>query len=104
MSLGRGTALRIDSPGMLDLRGQIADRFHGMLTAQDQGRPRLHVTVQNKVTLAEAIALQQVLSATFLPRRFGFAGLALHAYRGGPWEALGRWSFHGSPKKAQVGG
>lgn len=103
MSLGRGTALRIDSPAMLDLRTQIADRFHGMLTAQDQGRPRLHVTVQNKVTLAEAMALQQSLSATFLPRPFAFAGLALHAYRGGPWEALGRWSFHGARKKPQVG-
>lgn len=104
MSLGRGTALRIDSPAMVDLRQQIADRFHGMLTAQDQGRPRLHVTVQNKVTLAEAIALQQSLSATFLPRPFAFAGLALHAYRGGPWEGLGRWSFHKSRKKPQVGG
>lgn len=104
MSLGRGTALRIDSPAMVDLRQQIAERFHGMLTAQDQGRPRLHVTVQNKVTLAEAIALQQDLAATFEPRPFAFAGLALHAYRGGPWEGLGRWSFHGVRKKPQVGG
>lgn len=104
ISLGRGTALRIDSPAMVALRAEIADRFHGMLTAQDQGRPRLHVTVQNKVTLAEAIALQEVLTATFVARRFAFAGLALHAYRGGPWEPLGRWSFHGARKKAQLGG
>lgn len=93
VSLGRGTALKLTSPGMLDLRDEIADHFKGMLTEQDQHRPRLHITVQNKVTLAEAIALQQELAPRVEPREFAFRGLELHAYLGGPWELLGRWRF-----------
>jgi hypothetical protein len=92
-SLGRGTALALSSPQMLDLRADIAEHFHGMLTVQDQGRPRLHITVQNKVTLAESIALQQDLAPRVTPREFAFRGLELHAYLGGPWQALGCWRF-----------
>ena len=58
MSLGRGTAIKLSAPAMLDLRGIIADHFHGLLTQQDQQRPRLHVTIQNKVMGKEAKALQ----------------------------------------------
>lgn len=93
MDLGGGTALRILSPHMLDLRAQIADHFHGMLSAQDQSKPRLHITVQNKVVRAQARALQDKLAASFVTRDFSFTGLALHHYRGGPWEAAGQWSF-----------
>lgn len=93
MDLGSGTALRIDSAGLLTIRDHIAGHFHGMLTAQDSHQPRLHITVQNKVPRAEARALQEALSEDFQPRRFAFAGLALHRYLGGPWEAAGRWSF-----------
>lgn len=95
MPLGGGTAFRIDSAEMLALRALVAQRFAGMLTPQDSHVPRLHVTVQNKVTGAQAKALQAVLAARFEPRSFAFAGLALHAYRGGPWEALGAWTFRG---------
>jgi hypothetical protein len=95
MDLGKGTALAIESAEMLALRDRIADHFHGALSAQDQHRPRLHVTVQNKVTPQVARALQSRLRVTFVPRDFRFTGLALHIYRGGPWEAAGRWSFRG---------
>lgn len=95
MDLGGGTALRIESPGMLELRACIADRFHGMLTAQDDHTPRLHVTIQNKVERKAARALQALLGETFAPRDFAFSGLALHRYMGGPWEEAGRWSFRG---------
>lgn len=98
MGLGRGTAFRIHCPAMLDLRAEIAEHFHGMLTAQDQGKPRLHVTVQNKVLRAASIALQQQLAAEFTPRDFAFAGFALYHYRGGPWEDAGRWAFRGKRK------
>lgn len=99
MDLGSGTALRIESPKMLDLRDRIAEHFHGMLTAQDSHRPRLHVTVQNKVARAEARALQNELASDFQSRRFAFAGLALHRYLGGPWEAAGRWTFRGKVRR-----
>ncbi|MBW8785371.1 MAG: 2'-5' RNA ligase family protein [Novosphingobium sp.] len=96
MPLGRGTALAIDSPGMLAVRERIAEHFHGALTAQDSRPPRLHITIQNKVTREAARELQRELGANLEPRAFAFAGLGLHLYRGGPWEAAGRWSFRGS--------
>ena len=95
MSLGRGTALKIDSPTMMALRAELADRFAGLLSPQDAYPPRLHVTVQNKVSVEQAKALQAALASTLQPRDFRFAGLALHRYLGGPWEPLKRWSFRG---------
>ena len=95
MSLGGGTAIKLVSPDLLALRDGIADHLHGMLTAQDQHRPRLHVTIENKVASKEAKALQAQLAGTILPQRFAFPGLALHAYRGGPWEFVRRFAFRG---------
>lgn len=96
MSLGKGTALRLFSPEMLGVRDQLAECWHGLLTAQDTHIPRLHVTVQNKVATREARALQSELEAQLSPRNFSFPGLALHIYRGGPWEFVKRWSFRGA--------
>lgn len=95
MPLGQGTAIRISSPDMLTLRELIADRFHGLLTAQDRGVPRLHVTIQNKVSPIEAKALQSRLAATIEQRNFRFPGLSLHRYAGGPWQFVRRWPFRG---------
>ncbi|ANY21018.1 hypothetical protein A6F68_02523 [Tsuneonella dongtanensis] len=96
MSLGRGTALRIASPAMLALRERLAERFHGMLTPQDSHAPRLHVTIQNKVSPDEAKALQAALADRIEPRAFAFRGLALHRYLGGPWETVQFWAFRGN--------
>jgi hypothetical protein len=95
MDLGHGTALRVESPGMIALWERLAERFHGLFTPQDEHVPRLHVTIQNKMAPREAKALQQQLAATIEPRDFAFAGLALHRYRGGPWEFVKRWPFRG---------
>lgn len=95
MSLGGGTAVKLSSPDLLALRDEITEHFRGLLTQQDQHRPRLHVTIQNKVTSKEAKALQARLSGLFEPREFAFPGLALHVYRGGPWEFLRRFAFRG---------
>lgn len=95
MNLGRGTALAIHSPGMHALRAEIADHFHGALTAQDNHPLRLHITIQNKVTPEAAHALQAELAGRPIERDFAFAGLGLHLYRGGPWEAVGRWPLRG---------
>ena len=95
MDLGKGTALAIQSPGMLEVRAAIAEHFHGMLTAQDRHEPRLHITIQNKVTPAEAKALQRALSQSLQPRRFSFPALGLHLYRETHWEPLGTWPFRG---------
>jgi hypothetical protein len=95
MNLGRGTALRITSPAMLAIWERLASRFHGLLTPQDEHLPRLHVTIQNKVSPHNAKQLQRSLADTVEPREFAFAGLGLHRYLGGPWETLKRWSFRG---------
>jgi len=95
MDLGKGTAFAIECAPLLALRDDIAEHFHGLLTAQDSHRPRLHVTVQNKVERAAARSLQTALEAGFHPRAFRFAGLALHRYRGGPWEGVAQCSFRG---------
>jgi hypothetical protein len=95
MNLGRGTALRLESPGMVALWERLANRFHGLLTPQDEHVPPLHVTIQNKVAPSEAKALQDQLAATIEPRDFTFTGLALHRYVGGPWEFVKRWPFRG---------
>jgi hypothetical protein len=95
MSLGRGTAVKLASPALLAIRDELADHFELLLTAQDQHRPRLHVTVQNKVSPQEARALQQALAPQIQPLPFRFIGVALHAYAGGPWHHLKSWSFRG---------
>jgi hypothetical protein len=95
MRLGGGTAIDITSPAMLAIHADLAERLHGALTAQDKARPRLHVTIQNKVTAAAARALQSELEQCFKPRDFSFAGLALHRWLGGLWEDAGRWPFRG---------
>lgn len=95
MNLGRGTALRLTSPAMLDLRDDIAERFTGLLTEQDSHRIRLHITVQNKVSPAEAKALQARLELQVTSQQFAFRGFELHSYLGGPWALQGRWPFRG---------
>ncbi|CAM4052067.1 Phosphoesterase HXTX domain-containing protein [Novosphingobium lubricantis] len=99
MDLDTGTAVRIESPAMLALRRDIADHLHGLLTLQDSHAPRLHVTIQNKVSVAEARALQRQMAASFAPLAFAFAGLALHHYRDGFWEDAGQWAFRGGGRR-----
>ncbi|MFM5929407.1 MAG: 2'-5' RNA ligase family protein [Novosphingobium sp.] len=95
MDLGKGTALRIESPAMAAIREEIAEHFHGTLTAQDNHPLRLHITIQNKVERAAAVALQQELGGQNVVRDFRFTGIGLHLYCGGSWKALGRWAFRG---------
>jgi 2'-5' RNA ligase superfamily len=95
MSLGRGVAYRVDCPQLLAMRDELAEGFHGLLIPQDQARPRLHITVQNKVEPPVAKALLAQLSASFIPRPLAITGFAAHYYRSGPWEAIQCWSFSG---------
>lgn len=96
MKLGGGTALAIESPAMGELREAIARRMAGALTPQDSQPARLHITIQNKVTLEAARALQAELGSQLLFDRFRFRGLALHAYEGGPWRTIRTFMFRGN--------
>ena len=95
MDLGGGVAFRIVSPDLDAIRRQLAGDFHGLLSAQDSGGWRPHVTVQNKVPPKEARALLAALEREFRPRPLGIAGLGLHRYLGGPWERLAVFPFRG---------
>lgn len=95
MDLGKGTAIALQSPALLAIRESIADHFQGALTMQDQHKPRLHTTIQNKVTKEAARALQAELAPQICERSFAFPALELHIYRGGPWEFVQRWPFRG---------
>ena len=95
MFLGRGVAYRIDSPALLDIRDLLALDLQGFLIPQDQARPRLHITVQNKVEPLVAKKLHAQLAAEFNPRPLMISGLAAHYYRGGPWESIAVWPFRG---------
>jgi hypothetical protein len=95
MDLGGGVAFRIVSEDLDAIREDLADAFHGMLGAQDQGGWRPHITIQNKVAVREARRLIEALEAGFVPRPLGVRGLGLHRYLGGPWETLQVWPFRG---------
>jgi hypothetical protein len=95
ISLGRGVALRVESPELGAMRDELRAAFSGMLTPQDAAGWRAHVTVQNKVAPHEARALKDALEAGFRPRPLSIAGLAAWWYRGGPWEPLSRHMFRG---------
>lgn len=94
-SLGQGVAFRIESSDLLAIRARIADHFAGMLSAQDQGTPRLHITVQNKALPREARALLAELAAGFHARPLKIDGLAAHHYLDGPWQAAFARNFRG---------
>ncbi len=95
MMLGRGVAYRVESPELLSIREELAQAFQGLLIPQDQGLPRLHITIQNKVEPSEARALHAQILETFEPRILCISGLSAHYYKGGPWEAIQSWNFRG---------
>jgi len=93
MSLGRGVAYRIDSPELLAIRARLAEAFGGLLTPQDAGGWRPHVTIQNKVQPAVAKVLMAQIERDFRARAVEIAGVATWWYRSGPWEPLSRHMF-----------
>ena len=93
IDLGNGTALKVISDALHHVHAAIADRFAGMLNAQDRQVPRFHITIQNKVDRHKARELQRELAGQPFDRPFAIAGLEAHFYRGGPWESAGRWRF-----------
>jgi hypothetical protein len=95
MDLGGGVAFRIVSTDLDRIRGELVADFRGLLSAQDAGGWRPHVTIQNKVTPKEARELMRRLDADFRPRPLAISGLGLHRYLGGPWQELAAYSFRG---------
>lgn len=95
MPLARGTAYAIHCPMLSAIHENLGETLYGILGPQDRARRKLHVTIQDKVTPAEAKALQAELAAAFAPRDFSFAGLSMHKYLDGIWGDAGTWRFRG---------
>jgi len=92
-SLGRGVAYRVESPELQGVHAALQGGWAGHLTRQDQQRHRSHVTVQNKVTPAQARATLEELRSTFRPFTVSALGFDLWRYDGGPWTLLRRFDF-----------
>ena len=95
MDLGEGTALRVESEGLEDIRYDLALALRGLLTPQDRAQWHPHVTIQNKVEPKEARRLQARLRAGFERRPLAIGGLAIWRYLGGPWEPVKQFTFRG---------
>ena len=95
MDLGGGVAVRIVSDELDRIRAELAECFHGLLTAQDKAGWRPHVTIQNKVAPRVARELRETLERSFEQRPLAISGLGLHRYLGGPWERLATYTFRG---------
>ena len=91
--MGRGVMYTLDNPALPALHRRLQQQWQAWLSAQDQQGLRAHITVQNKVDPAVARALLAELSAGFQPFEAQGTGLALWAYRGGPWELRRRFPF-----------
>ncbi|NUT01750.1 MAG: 2'-5' RNA ligase family protein [Sphingomonas sp.] len=95
MDLGGGVAFRIASDELRAIRGEIAQRLRGLLTAQDAAGWAPHVTIQNKVPPRDSKALIRALGGNFDNRPIKITGIGLHRYLGGPWETLRTFPFRG---------
>lgn len=93
-SLGRGVALNLQSPELLELHGALSRTWEPWLTPQDQAKFSPHVTIQNKVNPAVARALLHSLTLSFEPFSFSATGVEVWHYRNGPWEPAAVVSFH----------
>jgi hypothetical protein len=95
MNLGGGVAFRIASDDLDAIRAEIAERLHGLLTAQDSAGWSAHITIQNKVLPRDAKALMMTISDRYDHRPIHLPALGLHRYLGGPWERLRTFPFRG---------
>lgn len=94
-SLGRGVALKLQAPLLEDVRAELAAGWNTLLIPQDRAGYRPHLTIQNKVTPAEAGATLKALEASFVPFTTRAVAIAIWRYLDGPWEALGQVAFRG---------
>ncbi|ONG50252.1 hypothetical protein BKE38_18785 [Pseudoroseomonas deserti] len=89
-SLGRGTAVVVESPALVALRGMLVGAWHSRLTPQDRQGFRPHVTIQNFVTPDTA---RELVAGGLEAFEGAGTGMALWHYRGGPWEAVEEFEF-----------
>lgn len=84
--LGKGVAVEVSCPELIQLHQQLAEHWKNWLTRQDQQGYRPHITIQNKVTVDEARQVYSQLANDWQPVQGRGEGLLLWYYKGGPWE------------------
>jgi hypothetical protein len=95
MDLGGGVAFRVASFDLDRIRDELAAGLHGLLSAQDAGGWRPHVTIQNKVAPKVARSLMHAMEREFRPRPIQIHGIGVHRYLDGPWEKIAVFPFRG---------
>ncbi|RZK87473.1 MAG: 2'-5' RNA ligase family protein, partial [Hymenobacter sp.] len=91
--MGRGVMYTLENAALPALHRHLQRQWEPWLTPQDKQGLRPHITVQNKVDPAVARTLHEELAAGFQPFTAQGTGLALWAYKGGPWELRQRVAF-----------
>jgi 2'-5' RNA ligase len=91
--LGKGVAVDLLAPPLLQLHQDLATPWSPWLTPQDRQRYHPHVTLQNKVDPIAARTLFTQLSTTWQPLHGHATGLQLWWYRGGPWQSCQDFNF-----------
>jgi hypothetical protein len=93
IDLGGGVALRIESQELDDIRDELADGLHGLLSGQDSDGWKPHITIQNKVAPKVARVLKASLERSFEQRPLAISGIGAHRYLDGPWEKVAVYPF-----------
>jgi 2'-5' RNA ligase len=91
--LGKGVAVEVDCPELVQLRHQLATTWKNWLSRQDQQGYRPHITIQNKATPNEARQLYEQLTSEWMSFGGYGEGLLLWQYKGGPWELINELDF-----------
>ena len=95
--IGKGVAYKIDCPPLLLLHKKLQEQWQPWLIPQDKQKLWPHITVQNKVSAAEAQETLKILQASFQPFTATGTGLQLWCYEGGPWRFLKAFPFVQKP-------
>lgn len=96
MDLGGGVAIRVRSDDLDDIRAEMVEHFHGLLTPQDSSGWIPHVTVQNKAERGAVRELLRQLDREIEPRPLSIRGLLVFRYDDGLWEPLAGYRFRGA--------
>ena len=96
MDLGGGVAVRVRSDALDDIRAEMVEHFHGLLTPQDSGGWIPHVTVQNKAQRGAVRELLRQFEREIEARPLNIRGLLLFRYDDGLWEPLAGYRFRGA--------
>ena len=95
LDLGQGTAIAVESPQLCAIHAGLAESLSGLVQQKDNRPLRPHITIQNKVSRAQARALQAGLSGQIAIRTFRFPALATHRWDGECWAFERQWPFRG---------